>query len=81
MTTTTTRTGEAGGEAVDPQRAVRERRTMGPGFGPGSQRELMDADTFTGRPARGRMSQAYKKHGGAAGSFGGETPHPQRSAP
>lgn len=32
-----------------------EARTMGPGFGPGSQRELMQATTFTGRPSlRGR---------------------------
>src|SRR6266542_3947151 len=36
---------------ADPQQAVRERRTMGPGFGPGSSRELMDAGTFTGRPS------------------------------
>src|SRR5687768_5451766 len=36
---------------VDPQEAVRERRTMGPGFGPGSARELMDEATFTGRPS------------------------------
>src|SRR5688500_15558652 len=42
----------AGGAAyVDPQETVRERRTMGPGFGPGSARELMDEATFTGRPS------------------------------
>ena len=60
MTTNTTTTGEG---AVDPQRAVRERRTMGPGFGPGSQRELMDGDTFTGRPAvRGRRHMISAVH-------------------
>src|SRR5687768_5415033 len=36
---------------ADPQQAVREQRTMGPGFGPGSARELMADATFTGRPA------------------------------
>src|SRR5687767_696611 len=36
---------------IDPQAGVRERRTMGPGFGPGSGRELMDEATFTGRPS------------------------------
>src|SRR5436190_1860678 len=36
---------------VDPQAEVRAARTMGPGFGPGAAREMMDANTFTGRPS------------------------------
>jgi len=48
---------------VDPQQAVRERRTMGPGFGPGSSRELMDGDTFTGRPSvKGRHHMISSVH-------------------
>ena len=63
-TTTTTTTTTGGGEQpVDPQRAVREQRTMGPGFGPGSARELMDGETFTGRPAvRGRRHMISAVH-------------------
>jgi gamma-glutamyltranspeptidase / glutathione hydrolase len=48
---------------TDPQQAVRERRTMGPGFGPGSQRELMDEQTFTGRPSvKGRRHVISSVH-------------------
>ena len=36
---------------------------MGPGFGPGSARELMDGETFTGRPAvRGRRHMISAVH-------------------
>ena len=38
-------------------------RTMGPGFGPGSRRELMQEDTFTGRPTvRGRRYMISSVH-------------------
>src|SRR5439155_3035835 len=47
----------------DPQQAVRDAGTMGPGFGPGSARELMTTDTFTGRPSvRGRQHVISSVH-------------------
>jgi gamma-glutamyltranspeptidase/glutathione hydrolase len=48
---------------ADPQQAVRDRGTMGPGFGPGSARELMEAETFTGRPSvKGRHHMVSAVH-------------------
>src|SRR5947209_5728241 len=58
------RTGPTGHSAPgDPQQAVRDAGTMGPGFGPGSARELMPAETFTGRPSvRGRQHMISAVH-------------------
>ena len=65
--TTTSQTAEPRpdntGSARDPQQAVREAGTMGPGFGPGSARELMQPETFTGRPSlRGRQHMISAVH-------------------
>ena len=47
-------------------------RRMGPGFGPGSHRELMQPDTFVGRPTEARQQHGLLGGGGADESGDGD---------